>query len=192
MKKLVSLPLALMSIGLLAGCSHVSDPVARSTPPVIVAPIVPPADSAMMAHKDVTSEEEFIVRMIPHHQEAVDTATIIVAKTENKELKDIAQGIIDAQKKEIIQLNSWLKSWYPNSTMVAEHSAMMRDLTKLSGHELDDAFMEDMIKHHEGAVDMAKEVLEVTQKPEVVQLAKNIIASQTAEIETFKKMLNDH
>ena len=39
---------------------------------------------------------------------------------------------------------------------------------------------------------MAQEVLEVTQKPEVVQLAKNIIASQTAEIETFKKMLNDH
>lgn len=39
---------------------------------------------------------------------------------------------------------------------------------------------------------MAQEVLEVTQKPEVVQLAKNIIASQTAEIETFQKMLTDH
>ncbi len=189
MKKFVSLPFALMSIGLLAGCSDISTP---ARPPVTVAPHVTNTDDVMMAHKDVTSEEEFIARMIPHHQEAVDTSTIIVAKTENKELKAIAQGIIDTQKKEITELNEWLKSWYPTSALKAEHSAMMRDLTKLSGHELDDAFMEDMIKHHEGAIDMAQEVLEVSQKPEIVQLAKNIIASQTAEIETFKKMLNDH
>lgn len=150
MKKFVSLPLALMSIGLLAGCAHISTPAAPSTtPPVTVEPHATSTDGAMMAHKDVTSEGEFIVRMIPHHEEAVDTASIIVAKTENKALKAIAQGIIDAQKKEITQLNSWLKSWYPTSTLKAEHSAMMRDLTKLSGHELDDAFMEDMIKHHE-------------------------------------------
>lgn len=147
MKKSVSLPLALMSIGFLAGCSHLSSPVSPTIPP-IVAPIAPPVDSPIM-HKDVTSEEEFIVRMIPHHQEAIDTSMIIVAKTENKELKAIAQGIIDAQKKEITQLNGWLKSWYPTSTLKGEHSAIMRDLTKLSGHELDDAYMEDMVKHHE-------------------------------------------
>lgn len=87
--------------------------------------------------------------MIPHHQEAVDTSMIIVEKTENKKLKAIAQGIIDAQKQEITQLNGWFKSWYPTSTLKGEHSAMMRDLTKLSGHELDDAYMEDMVKHHE-------------------------------------------
>lgn len=192
MKKSVSIPLALLSIGILAGCSDVSTPAVPTTPPVTVSPHDTSTDGTMMAHKDVTWEEEFIVRMIPHHQEAVDTSMIIVAKTENKELKVIAQGIIDAQKKEITQLNWWLKSWYPTSTMKGEHSAMMRDLTKLSGHELDDAYMEDMVKHHEWAIDMAQEVLEVSQKPEIVQLAKNIIASQKSEIETFKKMLNDH
>lgn len=192
MKKSVSFPLVLLSIGLLAGCSDVSTPAVPATPPVTVAPHDTSTDGAMMAHKDVTWEEEFIVRMIPHHQEAVDTSMIIVAKTENKQLKAIAQGIIDAQKKEITQLNGWLKSWYPTSTMKGEHSAMMRDLTKLSGHVLDDAYMEDMVKHHEWAIDMAQEVLEVSQKPEIVQLAKNIISSQKTEIETFQKMLNDH
>lgn len=39
---------------------------------------------------------------------------------------------------------------------------------------------------------MAQEVLEVSQKPEIVQLAKNIISSQKNEIETFQKMLSDH
>lgn len=192
MKKLVSFPLALLSMGLLAGCSHIANPAVPSTPPVTVVPHDTATDGAMMAHKDVTTEEEFIVRMIPHHQEAVDTSMIIVAKTENKELKAIAQGIIDAQKKEITELNGWLKSWYPTSTLATEHNTMMRDLTKLSGHELDDAYMEDMVKHHEWAIDMAQEVLEVSQRSEIVTLAKNIIASQTSEIETFKKMLNDH
>ena len=69
---------------------------------------------------------------------------------------------------------------------------MMRDLTKLSDHDLDDAFMEDMIKHHEGAIQMAKSILEISQRPEIVTLAKNIISSQAAEIATFKRMLSDH
>lgn len=149
MKKSVSIPLALLSIGILAGCSDISTPAVPPTPPVIMAPRTKSTDGSMMAHKDITTEEEFIVRMIPHHQEAVDTSMIIVAKTENVKLKAIAQGIIDAQKKETSQLNGWLKSWYPTSTIKGEHSAMMRDLTKLSGHELDDAYMEDMVKHHE-------------------------------------------
>lgn len=39
---------------------------------------------------------------------------------------------------------------------------------------------------------MAEEVLEVTQRPETVKLAKAIISAQNAEIATFKKMLGDH
>jgi uncharacterized protein (DUF305 family) len=143
-------------------------------------------------HMGASSEEEFIVNMIPHHQEAVDTAKIIVAKTENAELKKIAQGIVDGQSKEIIILGGWLKNWYPNSALKTEWAPMMRDLSKLSAHDLDDAFMEDMIKHHEGAVHMAEEVLDVTQRPEIVKMTKDIILAQNAEIATFKKMLADH
>ncbi len=87
--------------------------------------------------------------MIPHHQEAVDTASIIIAKTENAELKKIAENIVSAQKTEIALLGSWMKSWYPNSTLKVSYMAMMRNLSKFSSHDLDDAFMEDMIKHHE-------------------------------------------
>ncbi len=143
-------------------------------------------------HMGASSEEEFIVNMIPHHGEAVDAAKIIVAKTENAELKKIAQAIVDGQSKEIIILNGWLKSWYPNSTLKTEWAQMMRDLSNLSAHDLDDSFMEDMIKHHEWAIHMATEVLDVTQRPEIVKMAKDIISTQNAEIAIFKKMLNDH
>lgn len=102
-----------------------------------------------MDHMGASTEEEFIANMIPHHQEAVDTATIIVARTQNAELRKIATGIIFAQKTEIALLNSWMKSWYPNSALKMSYMPMMRDLSKLSDHDLDDVFMEDMIKHHE-------------------------------------------
>ncbi len=145
-----------------------------------------------MMHMGAASEEEFIVNMIPHHREAIDTAKIIVAKTENAELKKIAEAIISGQSTEAATMKKWLTSWYPNSTLKTEYMPMMRDLTKLSSHDLDDAFMEDMIKHHEGAVHMAEEVLDVSQRPEIVKMAKDIISAQNAEIATFKKMLADH
>ena len=102
-----------------------------------------------MAHMGASTEEEFIANMIPHHQEAVDTASIIVAKTQNAELKKIAENIVSAQKTEIALLGSWMKSWYPNNAIKVSYMPMMRDLSKLSDHDLDDAFMEDMVKHHE-------------------------------------------
>ena len=59
----------------------------------------------------VTSEEAFIVNMIPHHQEAVDTARIIITKSENVELKKLAQEIITAQEKEITMMKKWVYDW---------------------------------------------------------------------------------
>ncbi len=145
-----------------------------------------------MAHMGAASEEEFIVNMLPHHQEAIDTAKIIIATTENAELKQIAQAIIDDQSTEIITMRWWLANWYPNTTLKTEYMSMMRDLTKLSVHERDDAFMDDMIKHHEWAVHMAEEVLGVSQRPEIVKMANDIIRTQNAEIATFKKILGNH
>ena len=102
-----------------------------------------------MMHMGASSEEEFLVNMLPHHQEAIDTAKIIVAKTENAELKKIAEAIISGQSTEVATMKGWLASWYPNTTVKTGYMSMMRDLSKLSAHDLDDAFMEDMIKHHE-------------------------------------------
>ena len=198
--------LIVLSTLTLASCTNT--PVSTTTTPPPVTPINPPSKTETTTptmihgtssitkdeehHMGASSEEEFLVNMIPHHQEAIDTAKIIVAKTENAELKKIAQSIILGQSAEVTTMKGWLTSWYPNSTLKTEYMTMMRDLSKLSDHELDDTFMEDMINHHEGAIHMAEEVLEVTQRPEIVKMAKDIISTQNAEIAIFKKMLNDH
>lgn len=51
-----------------------------------------------------------------------------------------------------------------------------------SGDAIDKAFLADMIVHHEGAVDMARAVLERGKHEELKQMARDIIAAQTKEI----------
>jgi len=49
----------------------------------------------MMNHADMVSDElSFISEMIPHHQEAVDTSSALLLKTQNAQLKNILQNII--------------------------------------------------------------------------------------------------
>ena len=218
MKTSIIFGLIVLSTLALASCSDTTSPTKTPTATTPVSPVVPTAstvsDTSMagmdhskmdmwngsmnmasgqtMDHMWVSTEEEFIANMIPHHQEAVDTASIIVAKTQNAELKKIAENIVSAQKTEIALLGSWMKSWYPSSTIKTSYMPMMRDLSKLSDHDLDDAFMDDMIKHHEWAVHMAEEVLEVSQRPEIVKMANDIIRTQNAEIAKFKELLGNH
>lgn len=74
--------------------------------------------------------------------------------------------------------------------------SMMMDMTanmkNKSGTELEKAFIADMILHHQGAVDMAKLLLQdKTVRPELVKFADGIIAAQEAEIVTMKTWLKD-
>ena len=64
----------------------------------------------------------------------------------------------------------------------------IRELEKARGVEFDRLFLEGMIKHHEGAIDMAEDVADSTNK-EVAKLAKSIISTQSAEIEYMKELL---
>lgn len=70
-------------------------------------------------------------------------------------------------------------------------SSMMMDMNKVlegkTGDQFDQAFLNEMVVHHEGAVDMAKLVLQTSKRPELIKLANDIITAQTGEI----KMMQD-
>ena len=59
---------------------------------------------------------------------------------------------------------------------------MMAGLSGKTGDTFDKAFLSEMIVHHQGAVDMAEAVLATSKRPELIQLAKEIIVAQTKEI----------
>lgn len=139
----------------------------------------------------VTSEKEFITEMIPHHQEAVDTAKIVLERgATTPEIKALVENIITAQEKEIADMKEWYRTWYGGEyTPNGRYEPMMRDLSTISGVALDKAFLGDMIGHHMGALMMAHSVSPYITHSEIETLTNNIISSQSAEIVQMKQLL---
>jgi uncharacterized protein (DUF305 family) len=73
----------------------------------------------------------------------------------------------------------------PISTSSDMHGAMggmMMGLEGKTGDDLDAAFLDEMIVHHQGAIEMAQTLLRGTKRPELVKLGNDIITAQTGEI----------
>lgn len=141
----------------------------------------------------VSSEREFIAGMIPHHQEAIDTAGEVIERGgSTAEIKSLAEGIIIAQVEEIERMKLWYEDWYGVTYEdKSDYMPMMRDLSQLSGPELDKVFLEDMIVHHKGAIVMAESVMLHIEHDEIDKLAKEIIKTQSEEIELMERILDE-
>ncbi len=86
----------------------------------------------------------------------------------------------------------------PDGSMMGDNKSMdsmMMDMTSRmkgkTGDELDRIFLEDMIAHHEGAIDMAKELQKGTKRSELQKMAEDIIRVQTGEIEMMRGWLKE-
>ncbi len=139
----------------------------------------------------VSTEREFVAGMIPHHQEAVDTATEVLERGGSvEEIRTLAEDIIAAQETEIAMLKQWHLGWYGEEYGVdGSYQPMMGDLSQLSGVDLDKRFLEDMIPHHMGAIMMAQSVRPHIEHQEVTDMADAIMETQTAEIELMRNLL---
>ena len=58
-------------------------------------------------------DKAFIDAMIPHHQSAIEMAEVAYEKSKNPRIKELAENIMSAQKREIEQMKQWRKDWYP-------------------------------------------------------------------------------
>jgi uncharacterized protein (DUF305 family) len=137
-----------------------------------------------MADMAVTDEFGYLTMMIPHHEEAIESARALQARTDREEMRAFAQSIIDTQTREVRQMRDWLATWYPGRDITVDYTPMMRDLTGLRGDALDQAFLQDMIPHHMAAVMMSQQLLvrNLAAHPELEPFAANIRDTQRAEI----------
>ena len=144
-----------------------------------------------MMNMMVSSERAFIEGMIPHHQEAVDTAKEVIARGgSTPEIKQLVEDIVVAQEAEIAVMKQWYQDWYGEAyTDNGEYMPMMRELENLSGAELDRVFLEDMIGHHMGAIMMARSVQPHIEHEEIAELTQAIVSTQSAEIAQMRQML---
>ncbi len=140
----------------------------------------------------------FVTQMIPHHQQAVEMADILLGKTGvDPRVVDLATQIKAAQGPEITTMTSWLKSWGQPSPEPMDGMAMdgmmspddMNALTNASGADSSKLFLQQMIQHHQGAIDMANEELSKGKNADALALAKTIADAQTAEIAKMNEIL---
>lgn len=148
-----------------------------------------------------TIDKHFIEQMIPHHEGAIAMANLALQKAKRPEIKTLATAIIAAQASEIQDMNGWYKDWFGSAVpkvstgmmgggMMSQsgmHMGGQEDMTVLeNATDFDKAFIEEMIPHHQLAIMMANMLQSGTNRPEMQQLAKNIISSQSKEIQQMQ------
>lgn len=164
----------------------------------------PSATASAKAGDHNDQDVSFAEEMIQHHRQAVEMADLAADRASSQEVKDLATKIKGAQDPEIKTMSGWLTSW--GEEVPADMSGMeghdmssdmpgmmssedMDKLEKASGAEFDKMFLEMMVKHHEGAIEMAKAEKTDGKYGPAVKLADDVITAQTAEIEQMNKML---
>ncbi len=157
---------------------------------------------------DGSAEAGFARDMSVHHAQAVEMAEIVRERTESEEVKILATDIVLTQQAQIGMMQGWLDVWGLPATSTEPAMAWMghptegrmpgmaspeevERLRELPPEEADERFLRLMIEHHRAAIPMAEAVLEETDQPAVEELARAIVTSQRAEIETMQKMLKD-
>jgi uncharacterized protein (DUF305 family) len=188
--------------------------VAMSQAPIVQPGI--PGDSA----KELSAEEaieiadtsyspadaQFMMDMIPHHHQAVEMAELVADRTNRPELIDVAGRINASQHDEIEFMQSWLRARGEHVPDPTEHGAMhtshkmagmatpeqMAELAASDGTDFDRLFLQLMITHHDGAVDMVEKLLEQpgsVNDPVLFEFTRDITNDQTAEIERMNGLL---
>ena len=134
----------------------------------------------------------FAEMMIPHHEQAIEMSEIAFLNTTNPDVLKLAQEIKDAQSPEIELMMSWTgvkTSTHAGHMMDGMLSqSELSDLRKEKDKEFDRLFLEGMIKHHEGAIEMAQDVA-ASKNKDVADLSAAIISAQELEISKMKELL---
>ena len=135
----------------------------------------------------------FAEQMIPHHEQAIEMSEIALLNTTNPDVLQLAQEIKDAQSPEIELMMSWTgvkASTHAGHLMDGMLSdSEISDLRGTRGKEFDVRFLQGMIKHHEGAIEMARKVTTSTNK-DVANLSAAIIKAQELEITKMNELLS--
>ncbi|MEV0985378.1 DUF305 domain-containing protein [Brevibacterium sp. NPDC049920] len=193
---------------ILSACTGNADPGSTGEDP---APATSVATDTAGSGEEISEEHNdadvmFAQMMIPHHQQAVEMSETLLAKDDiPQNVADFAQGVIDAQGPEIDRMNAMLDAWGQEpmgdmgdsgghgghggmSGMMSEDD--MQQLEDATGTEAAKLYLEQMTRHHEGAVEMAEQQVADGQNPQAKALAEQVIEDQEAEIQEMKTMLD--
>jgi uncharacterized protein (DUF305 family) len=168
----------------------------------------PPQAKAPSTTALYTDEElAFLTHMMAHHQQAIDMAALVPARSDRQEFLTYARNLSAAQQAEIDQMTALLQAAADRGQAAPHHEttadppmpgmlskAEMAALHAASGAAFERLWLEGMIRHHQGALDMAlaqqrREFADRRQPFGIAAMADDIMAAQRGEIGMMKTWL---
>ena len=209
MRKLLRIFCALSFINLLS-----LTPASASEVPIIQpgapgsTPIEVDAETAIdIANTSHTAADvEFMQSMIIHHHQALMMSRFATPSTNNQEILDLAGKIDVSQTDEISFMQDWLKEREEKAPNPEEehnshaHHKMagmaspekMNQLANSRGTDFDRLFLQLMISHHDGALEMVKDLKEQpgsAYDPVLNEFVSDVVNDQSVEIERMNSLL---
>lgn len=208
-----------MAVLLLPGCSDDSggdqDPSGPGSDDLtVIQPGRPGEDNstgvpdAPLADRPSEGDIAFMQMMVPHHAQAIEMAELADQHAVDPGVRRMAARIRAAQGPEILSMSAWLERMgvqvpQPGEDpMEYDHGAhghdpmmgmltdaQMAELARARGERFDRLFLQGMIQHHQGAVEMAENVADEGVDTLVVELADDVHLTQTAEIARMRDLL---
>lgn len=202
-----STALAVFLVGgaLAVGVQLVPAAVPEASAAGIVAETGATAVNAPVADLPNEADMMFAAMMIPHHQQAVELARILADTPDIDGFSTALAAFIDSdQSREIAEMEAWMQAWHQTGIVHHEGSAPMTDagstmgmatpdqiaeFDAMTGRAAETRFLELMIAHHRGALEMTREALAVGENSYIRALAKHVAAEQEREIEAMTARL---
>jgi uncharacterized protein (DUF305 family) len=181
---------------------------AKDAGPGVVAPGRPgePArtlsaeEAVKEAGQDTANSADFryAQMMIEHHRQALVMTELVPKRASSATVKRLAERISAGQKPEIGAMEGWLrKNGGDKRKQHHDHAGMpgmatdaqLKKLRSAEGKAFDKLFLELMITHHQGALTMATEALAEGNDVIVEEMASDVVAQQTVEINRMRSLM---
>ena len=152
----------------------------------------------------ISADVEFLQGMIVHHEQAIVMSNMADERTNNKTIIDLAKRIDVSQEDEINFMESWLKqrNEYMNKMQDKHHMHMsmvgmatpkqLNDLRNSNSTDFDRLFLQLMITHHDGALEMVEELKKYpgnAYDPVLNEFVSDLVNDQGVEIERMNGIL---
>ncbi|MFJ2588387.1 DUF305 domain-containing protein [Streptomyces sp. NPDC087538] len=144
-----------------------------------------------------SADYRYAQMMIQHHAQALEMTRLAPSRSGSSSVKRLAERITAGQKPEIGAMEGWLthnggakrKSAHDHSAMPGMATpAQLEKLRAADGAAFDKLFLKLMITHHQGAITMATEVLAEGNNVQIEEMAGDVVAQQTVEINRMRTM----
>lgn len=184
-----------------------SAPIVQPGAPGKPSRVITSEEAARLRPEVSAADVKFMQGMIGHHAQAVEMTELLETRTRSAGMRKLAERIQVSQDDEIKMMREWLASH--GAAVPGEHAHHapgaplmpgmltpqdMERLTAATGEAFDRLFLEYMIKHHDGALVMVKDLFATpgaAQDSDIYAFASDVNADQRMEIARMSAMLKE-